>query len=155
MARRSARCSSLYQRLNSFSLSAGTSHHTIKSPVPFFFTAIVVLLPYECYEDRDRRRLHSSAGFARATCPGGRHGGARSRATTVGRGAKPPSESLDHVANELVRRSLAPLADQRLLGGQEVARGAGVQPIGVRPALVHTAPGVAPVVVDLAAEQVT
>src|SRR5262244_4486244 len=32
---RSARCSSLYQRLNSASLSAGTSAHTINSPVPF------------------------------------------------------------------------------------------------------------------------
>src|SRR5207237_577760 len=36
MASRSARCSSLYQRLNSASLSAGTSAHTISSPVPFF-----------------------------------------------------------------------------------------------------------------------
>ena len=32
---RSGRCSSLYQRLNSSSLSAGTSAHTIRSPVPF------------------------------------------------------------------------------------------------------------------------
>jgi hypothetical protein len=31
----------LYQRLNSFSLSAGTSVHTIMSPVPFFVVAIV------------------------------------------------------------------------------------------------------------------
>src|SRR5215831_14072640 len=37
---RSARCSSLYQRLNSASLSAGTSAHTMRSPVPFFACAI-------------------------------------------------------------------------------------------------------------------
>src|SRR5262249_13130786 len=36
IASRSARCSSLYQRLNSASFSAGTSAHTIRSPVPFF-----------------------------------------------------------------------------------------------------------------------
>src|ERR1043166_9481306 len=43
MASRSARCSSLYQRLKSGSLSAGTSAHTINSPVPLCF-AIGVLL---------------------------------------------------------------------------------------------------------------
>src|SRR3989442_104035 len=37
MLKRSAMCSSLYQRLNSFSLSAGTSHHTMRSPAPFLF----------------------------------------------------------------------------------------------------------------------
>src|SRR5262249_60822050 len=35
-ASRSARCSSLYQGLNSASLTAGTSAHTIRSPLPFF-----------------------------------------------------------------------------------------------------------------------
>jgi len=34
-ASRSGTCSSLYQRLNSSSLFAGTSAHTIRSPVPF------------------------------------------------------------------------------------------------------------------------
>src|SRR5687768_4404817 len=37
---RSARCSSLYQRLKSGSLSAGTSHHTMSRPAPFLFFAI-------------------------------------------------------------------------------------------------------------------
>src|SRR5688500_1722510 len=40
MLSRSARCSSLYQRLKSGSLSAGTSHHTMSRPVPFFFVAM-------------------------------------------------------------------------------------------------------------------
>src|SRR5215470_3796922 len=47
---RSARCSSLYQRLNSASLSAGTSAHTIKSPLPFI-VAIAVLLSIGCPDD--------------------------------------------------------------------------------------------------------
>src|SRR5262245_15465863 len=51
------------------------------------------------------------------------------------------------VADEFVGRALAPLADQRFLRGEQVARGAGVQPVGVGPALVHAAPRIGPVVV--------
>src|SRR5438876_3563647 len=58
-----------------------------------------------------------------------------------------------YMFDELLRRVLAPLADERLLGGEQRARRARVQPIGVGPALVHAAPRIAPVVVDLAAEQ--
>src|SRR5258705_3416871 len=59
-----------------------------------------------------------------------------------------------HVANEPLRRILAPLAHQGFLGGQEVRAAARVQPVGVGPALVHAPPRIGPVVVDLAAEQV-
>src|SRR5688572_25344350 len=45
MLRRSARCSSLYQRLKSGSLSAGTSHHTMSRPAPFFFFVAISHLP--------------------------------------------------------------------------------------------------------------
>src|SRR5262245_64565018 len=103
MAIRSARCSSLYHLLNSASLSAGTSHHTINSPVPFFLVAICALL-------------------------------------------------LAHVTDEFIGRTIAPLADERFLGGQQVPRRARVQPVRVGPALVDPAPRVGPVVVDLAAQ---
>src|SRR5688500_16833997 len=45
MLSRSARCSSLYQRLKSGSLSAGTSHHTMSRPAPFFFFVAMSHLP--------------------------------------------------------------------------------------------------------------
>src|SRR5262249_19705102 len=51
------------------------------------------------------------------------------------------------VAEELLRRVGAPLAHEPLLHGEEVRSAPRVQPIGVGPALVHPAPGIAPVVV--------
>src|SRR5215813_13716907 len=57
------------------------------------------------------------------------------------------------VAEELLRRVGAPLAHEPLLHGEEVRSAPRVQPIGVGPALVHPAPGIAPVVVHLAAEE--
>src|SRR5437867_2727989 len=60
-----------------------------------------------------------------------------------------------HVADEALGRVLAPLAHQRLFGRQQIRAAARVQPVGVGPPLVHAPPRVGPVVVDLAAEQVT
>src|SRR5215813_13214600 len=56
--------------------------------------------------------------------------------------------------DELLRRALAPLRDQSLLGRQQVGSVLHVEPIGVGPVLVHSSPRVGPVVVDLAAEEV-
>src|SRR5262249_60347811 len=57
-------------------------------------------------------------------------------------------------ADEALRRISAPLADESLLGREQVRAATRVQPVGVRPTLVHATPRVRPVVVDLAAEQV-
>src|SRR5690242_4159532 len=57
------------------------------------------------------------------------------------------------VADEALRRPVAPLRAQALLGADQVAAVGGVEPIGVGPALVHAAPRILPVVVDLAAQQ--
>src|SRR4029453_15470353 len=59
------------------------------------------------------------------------------------------------VPEELLRRIGAPLAHEALLHGEEVRAAPRVGPIGVRPALVPPAPRVAPVVVDLAAQEMT
>src|SRR5689334_24386317 len=68
--------------------------------------------------------------------------------------AAAPAVLRGHVPDEPLRRILAPLADQRLLGGQQIGAAPRVQPVGVGPALVHAAPRIGPVVVDLAAQQV-
>src|SRR5216684_7841299 len=57
------------------------------------------------------------------------------------------------MADEALGRALAPLRLEALLGAQQVAAVGGVQPVGIGPALVHAAPRVGPVVVDLAAQQ--
>src|SRR5439155_18364914 len=56
--------------------------------------------------------------------------------------------------DEALRRPLAPLRLEAFLGGQKVAAIGGVQPVGIGPALMHAAPRVGPVIVDLAAKQV-
>src|SRR5947207_1341938 len=60
---------------------------------------------------------------------------------------------LPPVLDELLRRVVTPLADERFFRRQQVTRRARVEPVGVGPALVHAAPRIAPVVVDLAAEE--
>src|SRR5262245_17163916 len=55
--------------------------------------------------------------------------------------------------DELLRRPLAPLRDQSLFGRQQVGSVPHVEPIRIGPVLVHAAPWVGPVVVDLAAEE--
>jgi hypothetical protein len=54
--------------------------------------------------------------------------------------------------DELLWRRPAPLGAQRLVRRQQIRAASGVQAVGVGPALVHPAPGIRPVVVDLAAE---
>ena len=68
-------------------------------------------------------------------------------------GAKPPSELDAYMLDEPLRRG-PPHWRQRLVRRQQVRAALRVQAVGVRPALVHAAPRVRPVVVDLAAEQV-
>ena len=58
------------------------------------------------------------------------------------------------MTQETVRRPVAPLRLEAFLGADEIAAIGRVQPVGVGPALMHAAPGIAPVVVDLAAQQV-
>src|SRR4051812_13807136 len=58
------------------------------------------------------------------------------------------------VAHEPLRRPVAPLRLEAFLGAQQVAAVRRVEAVGVGPALVDAAPRVAPVVIDLAAEQV-
>src|SRR5690349_5221961 len=62
---RSARCSSLYQRLKSASLSAGTSAHTISSPVPFFAPAMAGLPDFLVDELDDAGQRLLGAGRVR------------------------------------------------------------------------------------------
>src|ERR1051325_7470378 len=57
------------------------------------------------------------------------------------------------VRDERLRRRRAPLRAQAFLRGEQVGRRARVQHIGIGPVLVHAAPRILPVVVDLAAEQ--
>src|SRR5215467_13379640 len=57
--------------------------------------------------------------------------------------------------NEFFRRRLAPLRNQRLLGGHQVGSIREVETVAVGPVLVHAAPRVRPIVVDLAAEHMT
>src|ERR1700722_8272582 len=56
------------------------------------------------------------------------------------------------VIDEFLRRRLAPLRHQGLLGGQEVRAVGQIQAVAVGPMLVHAAPRIGPVVVDLAAQ---
>src|SRR5215213_4824706 len=58
------------------------------------------------------------------------------------------------VADEALGRPLAPLRLEALLDTQQMATVGRVQPVGVGPALVHAAPRVGPVIIDLAAQQV-
>src|SRR5439155_2889874 len=59
----------------------------------------------------------------------------------------------DALDKSLWRRP-APLGAERLVRRQQMRAAPGIQAVGVGPALVHPAPGIRPVVVDLAAEQV-
>src|SRR5882672_6778098 len=56
--------------------------------------------------------------------------------------------------DKLLWRRPAPLGAERLVRRQQIRAASGVQAVGVGPALVHPAPGIRPVVVDLATEQV-
>lgn len=56
--------------------------------------------------------------------------------------------------DELLWRRPAPLRDQRFMRRQQMRGAARIETVGIGPAFVHPAPGVGPVVVDLAAEQV-
>src|SRR4030095_10973071 len=58
MASRSARCSSLYQRLKSASLSAGTSAQTISSPVPLPFPIVPLAVLVVCVSAASAPRRH-------------------------------------------------------------------------------------------------
>src|SRR4029453_17691056 len=59
----------------------------------------------------------------------------------------------DHAIEESLRRPLAPLRDEPVIRRDQVRAVLPVQPVGVRPVLVHPAPRVGPVVVDLAAQE--
>src|SRR5215467_11107264 len=52
----------------------------------------------------------------------------------------------------LLRRRLAPLRGESLFRRKEIAAAHRVEPVAVRPMLVQRAPGIGPVVVDIAAE---
>src|SRR5690349_19448401 len=65
-----------------------------------------------------------------------------------------PACSGADVTDELLRRSCSPLRAETFLGRDEVAAITGVQPIRVRPMLMHATPGIGPVVIDLTAKQV-
>src|SRR6266850_4331175 len=58
----------------------------------------------------------------------------------------------DRVGDEFLRHRLAPLGLQTFLRRQQLGAMARVEHVGVGPVLVHPAPRVLPVVVDLAAE---
>src|SRR6266853_1303221 len=60
----------------------------------------------------------------------------------------------DRVGDELLRHRLAPLRAQSFLRRQQLGAMARVEHVGVGPVLVHPAPRILPVVVDLAAEDV-
>src|SRR5690348_14860647 len=64
------------------------------------------------------------------------------------------TRSNTRVVDELLRRRLAPLRDERLLGRHQVRAVGEVEAVRVGPVLVHAAPRVGPVVVDLAAQHV-
>src|SRR5262245_18062553 len=59
----------------------------------------------------------------------------------------------DHSIEESLRRALAPLRDEPVISRDQVRAVLLVETVGVRPVLVHTAPRIGPVVVDLAAQQ--
>src|SRR5579862_2706041 len=58
------------------------------------------------------------------------------------------------VTDEFLRRPLAPLRPQRFFGGNEIGAIGEVEAIAVGPVLVDAAPGIGPIVIDLAAEHV-
>src|SRR2546425_10797336 len=60
----------------------------------------------------------------------------------------------DRVGDEFLRHRLAPLRAQSFLRRQQLGAMARVEHVGVGPVLVHPAPRILPVVVDLAAEDV-
>src|SRR5712691_49072 len=77
-------------------------------------------------------------------------GGPNSRMTMafIARGLR------DRVGDERLRHRLAPLRTQSFLRRQQLGAIARVEHVGIGPVLVHAAPWVLPVVVDLAAEDV-
>src|SRR5438309_1785991 len=60
----------------------------------------------------------------------------------------------DRVADEFLGYRFAPLGAQAFLSRKELGSMARVEHVGIGPVLVHPAPGILPVVVDLAAEDV-
>src|SRR5262247_4399549 len=65
-----------------------------------------------------------------------------------------PAASGAGVIDEFLGRRLAPLRGERFLRRHQIRTVRQVQPVAVGPVLVHAAPGVGPVVVDLAAQHV-
>src|SRR5262245_14808424 len=59
----------------------------------------------------------------------------------------------DHAIEEPLRRALAPLRDEPVFRGDQVRAVLHVEPVRVGPVLVHAAPRIRPIVVDLAAEE--
>src|SRR6267142_864669 len=72
---------------------------------------------------------------------------------TRGTTRRPVALAMTDALDELLRRPLAPLRPQPLVRRNHVRAVFHVQAIGVRPVLVHAAPRVRPVVVDLAAQE--
>src|SRR5262245_37090327 len=71
-------------------------------------------------------------------------------------GRIPPLTGLplcDHAIEESLGWALAPLRDETVVSRDEIRAVLLVQPVGVGPVLVHPAPRVGPVVVDLAAQE--
>src|SRR5262245_30485527 len=75
------------------------------------------------------------------------------RVPRPGRPRRGTDELWADALDEALRRRPAPLGDERLVRRQQMRATSGVQAVGVGPALVHPAPGVCPVVIDLAAKQ--
>src|SRR5262245_48542316 len=94
--------------------------------------------------------------------PSGTTSGRSSAPTASGWPETPPSFAAragrmsglrGHVVDELLGRIGAPLTDEGLLDREEVRAAPGIQTVGIGPLLVDPAPGVAPVIVDLAAQE--
>src|SRR5262245_38686732 len=71
-------------------------------------------------------------------------------------GRVPPLTGLplrDHAIEESLGRTLSPLRDEPVVSRDQVRAVLLVQPVGVGPVLVHPAPRVGPVVIDLAAQE--
>src|SRR5207302_5286474 len=100
----------------------------------------------------DRRMCSLASGTVDgARSDGGDPPGARPRPSRPRRGT---CELRADALDELLRRRPAPLGAERLVRRQQIRAAPGVQAVGVGPALVYPTPGIRPVVVDLAAEQV-
>src|SRR5688572_20367795 len=108
---------------------------------------------------RSRVRFTETAFTLTSTSPGAGTGVGTSSSRMTSGGPNSRSRTAftgsgHRVRDELLRRRTAPLRGQALFGAQQVGRVVDVQHIGIGPVLVHAAPGILPVVVDLAAQQV-